>query len=266
MTTVQQFEDVGVELDGHIALVEIQKPPHNYFSIELIDALADAYEMLANETDTRVIVLAAQGRSFCAGAQLGRAADPDAEPPAPGDKNGRRHLYTAALRMFAAPLPVVGAIQGAAIGGGLGLALTPDFRVATPEAYFTSNFARLGFHQGFGLTETLQAIVGQQVAWRMMMTGERVYGEDALKVGLADALAPAEQLRERAFEFAGEIAKSAPLSVRTMRATLRRGLVDRVRLATVQESFEQDWIRQMNDFREGVRATAERRDPVFTGT
>lgn len=266
MTAVRQFEDVGVSVDGHIALVEIQRPPHNYFSIELIDALGDAYEHLAEETDARVIVLAAQGRSFCAGAQLGRPADPDAVPPAPGGRDGRRHLYTAALRMFEAPLPVVAAVQGAAIGGGLGLVLTADFRVAAPEAYFTSNFARLGFHQGFGLTETLPPLVGQQLAWRMMLTGERIKGEEALRVGLCDAVATAEELRPRAFEFAGEIAKSAPLSVRTMRQTMRRGLVDRVRLATVQEAFEQDWLRQMDDFREGVKATSERRDPVFTGS
>jgi enoyl-CoA hydratase/carnithine racemase len=269
VTTAQQlgtFEYVGVELDGHIAQVEIQRPPHNYFSIEMLRDIADAYAAIERETDARVIVLAAQGRSFCAGAQLGRAADPSEAPPAPGDRDGRRHLYTTGLRIMDNALPVVGAIQGPAIGGGLGLALTPDFRVASPEAYFTANFARLGFHQGFGLTATLPAIVGQQVAWRMFMTGERIAGEEALRVGLCDALAPLDGLRARAFEFANEIAKSAPLSVRTIRRTLRRGLIDRVRVATVEEAFEQDWIRQMEDFREGVRATAERREPNFTGT
>ena len=93
------------------------------------------------------------------------------------------------MRLFANPTPVVAAIQGAAVGGGLGLALMADFRVASPEARFSANFARLGFHHGFGLTVTLPRLVGQQRAAEMLYTGQRVKSDEALRIGLAQCAA-----------------------------------------------------------------------------
>ena len=263
MPTTLSYPDVSVEVDGHIATVEIQRPPHNFFDVTLIRALGDAYHALDGEPEVRAIVLASEGRSFCAGAQLGGPAQAEAAAPPP--RAGSGHLYQEAVRLLEAETPVVAAVQGAAIGGGLGLALSADFRVAAPEARFAANFARLGFHHGFGLTVTLPALVGQQKALDLLYTGRRVKGDEALALGLCDALVPAEELRAKAREMAEQIAESAPLAVRAIRRTMRRGLADRVRQATDHELVEQDWLRQTDDFREGVRATAERRMPEFTG-
>ena len=167
--------------------------------------------------------------------------------------------------MMESGLPVIAAVQGAAIGGGLGVALSADFRVAAREARFSANFSRLGFHHGFGLTVTLPALVGDQMAANLLYTGRRVGGEEALQLGLCDDLVPMENLRSRAFEMAEEIAISAPLSVKAIRRTMRQGLVDRFRMATDHEQVEQDWLRQTNDFSEGVRAMSERRSPDFKG-
>lgn len=268
MSVPNPSPDVTVDIDGHIATVEIHRPPHNFFDVALIRALATAYHALDDEPDVRAIILASEGRSFCAGAQLG-GPPPGEEAPAdepPARRTGSGHLYQEAVRLLEAETPVVAAVQGAAIGGGLGLALSADFRVAAPEARFAANFARLGFHHGFGLTVTLPALVGQQKALDMLYTGRRVKGEEALAVGLCDALVPIEELRDAAHKMAAEIAASAPLAVRAIRRTMRRGLAERVRLATDHELVEQDWLRETNDFREGVRATAERRTPDFTGT
>ncbi len=271
MTQFGNFPDVLVDVDGYVATVEIQRPPHNYFDLALISALADAYEALDRDSDCRVIVLASQGKSFCAGAQLGgggATAAPAVAPapePAPGGRAGRNHLYYEAVRLFEAATPVVAAIQGPAIGGGFGLALSADFRVASPEARFSANFARLGFHHGFGLTVTLPEMIGKQAAAHMLLTGRRVDGEEALKLGLCEQLVPLESLRSAARAFALEIAGSAPLAVRSIRRTLRQGLAERVREATDHEQVEQDWLRRTDDFREGVRATAERRTPEFHG-
>jgi len=268
MSVPNPSSDVTVDIDGHIATVEIHRPPHNFFDVALIRALATAYHALDDEPDVRAIVLASEGRSFCAGAQLG-GPPPGEDAPAdepPVRRTGSGHLYQEAVRLLEAETPVVAAVQGAAIGGGLGLALSADFRVAAPEARFAANFARLGFHHGFGLTVTLPALVGQQKALDMLYTGRRVKGEEAIEMGLCDALAPIEDLRDAAREMAAEIAASAPLAVRAIRRTMRRGLAERVRLATDHELVEQDWLRETNDFREGVRATAERRTPEFTGT
>ena len=157
------------------------------------------------------------------------------------------------------------AVQGAAVGGGLGLALMPDFRVAAPEARFTANFARLGFHHGFGLTVTLPRIVGQQKALDLLYTGRRVGGEEAVEIGLADRLAPLDSLRAEARALAVEVAKSAPLAVDSIRQTMRGDLADLIRAATDHEQVEQDRLRQSADWAEGVKAMSERRDPAFVG-
>jgi enoyl-CoA hydratase/carnithine racemase len=156
-------------------------------------------------------------------------------------------------------------VQGAAIGGGLGLALAADFRVGAPEARFSANFARLGFHQGFGLSVTLPALVGQQRAAELLYTGRRIGGEAAAEIGLVDRLVALDDLVPAAHELAGEIAGSAPLAVRSIRATLRGDLADRVAAATEHEMAEQERLRRTPDFREGTRAMAERRAPNFTG-
>ena len=165
------------------------------------------------------------------------------------------------MRLFETRTPVVAAIQGAAVGGGLGLALMPDFRVACP-----ANFARLGFIQGFGLTVTLPRLVGRQRGMEMLYTGRRVKGEEAFRIGLCDDLVPRDDVRTRARALAREIAASAPLAVRSIRETLRGRLAAEIRAATDHEKVEQDRLRQTADFTEGVRAMTERRRPRFTGS
>jgi enoyl-CoA hydratase/carnithine racemase len=170
------------------------------------------------------------------------------------------------VRLFSTQTPVVAAIQGAAIGGGLGVALMPDFRVAAPEARFSANFARLGFHHGFGLSVTLPDLVGRQRAMELLYTGRRIKAPEALEIGLCDRLAALAELRDAAKELARDIALSAPLAVRSIRETLRGDLPGRIRAATDREKAEQERLQKTSDFREGVRAMSERRPPNFSGS
>jgi len=251
---------VTVDLgDDLVAEVEIHRPPNNFFDIALIRSLADAYEHL-DGTGCRAVVLCAEGKHFCAGADFGGQSDAEALP-----ESGAASLYREAVRLFRARIPVVAAVQGAAIGGGLGLACSADFRVAAPEARFAANFARLGFHHGFGLTVTLPRIVGQQYALELLYTGRRVGGEEAAARGLADRLVALADVRPAARAFAGEIAASAPLAVRSIRETMRGGLAAEVDRATDREDAEQIRLRSTGDFAEGIRASLERREPRFTG-
>jgi enoyl-CoA hydratase/carnithine racemase len=242
---------------GHTATVEMCRPPHNFFDIQLISGLADAFETLQADPQCRAVVLAAQGRSFCAGADF----------PGPGRAEGARRnpgeLYRQAVRLFEVTKPVIAAVQGPAIGGGLGLALAADFRVTCPEARFSANFARLGFHPGFALSFTLPRLIGAQKAALLLYTGRRINGEEAVRIGLADELTSQDTVRARAQALADEIALSAPIAVESTRATLRAGLVDAVRAAVEREASEQALHFQTSDFREGIAATAQRRDPVF---
>ena len=240
--------------DDHVAEVRLNRPPNNFFSLRMIEGVAEALESLDGDPACRAIVLSAEGKHFCAGADFSST-----ESYSTGD------LYTAAARLFRTTKPIVAAVQGAAIGGGLGLALAADFRVAAPEARFSANFARLGFHQGFGLSVTLPRLVGQQRAAEMLYTGRRLTGTDAHEIGLTDRLVPLDELGATARGLAAEIAGSAPLAVQSIRLTLRGDLADRIVAATDHELAEQERLRQTEDFAEGTRAMAERRTPNFLG-
>jgi enoyl-CoA hydratase/carnithine racemase len=246
---------VTVDLLDHVATVEIHRPPHNWFDVAVITELADAVLGLDDEAECRALLLCSEGRNFCAGADLGGSDLLD----------DTTRLYEQAARIFSNRKPIVAAVQGAAVGGGLGLALAADFRVAAPETRFSCNFARLGFHQGFGISVTLPAVVGQQRALELMFTGADTRGEEAVRIGLADRLATADDLRGAAQRFAAEIAASAPLALLAIRETMRGDLAARVAEATAHEHVEQQRLRETDDFREGVAAIAERRPPSFTG-
>jgi len=252
------FQKIATQLEGNVATIELRDPPHNYFTLDLIGEVGDALEALDLEPECRAVVLAAQGTSFSAGANFG----------AGGVQESKRypgHLYDQAVRLFRTKKPIVAAVHGPAIGGGLGLALAADFRMTCPEARFSANFARLGFHPGFGLTETLPALVGRQTGTLLLLTGRRVKGDEAVELGLADRLVPQAEVRKAALELAGEIAGSAPLALLSIRAALRAGLADRVKAATDREKAEQDRLFRTEDSREGIRAYGERRTPEFKG-
>jgi 2-(1,2-epoxy-1,2-dihydrophenyl)acetyl-CoA isomerase len=264
MASDQQHPEVTVALgEDFVATVELHRPPDNYFDRALISALADTYHALDADPRCRAIVLAAEGKHFCAGANLSGRPGDSGNPGGNGLADGVASLYREAIRLFEATTPVVAAVHGAAIGGGLGLACSADFRVGCPEARFAANFARLGFHHGFGLSVTLPAIVGQQRSLELLYTGRRIGGEEAARIGLCDRLVPADQVRAAAHALAAEIAASAPLAVRSIRATMRSQLAGQVRAATAREGAEQDRLRETADWREGVRAMAERRAPRF---
>jgi 2-(1,2-epoxy-1,2-dihydrophenyl)acetyl-CoA isomerase len=253
--------DVEVGSD-HVATVEFERGPNNYFNLALISTIADALEYLAGDGAARAIVLCSAGRHFCPGADFTGGAEPQSADIETGDA----HLYDAAVRLFRQPLPVIAAVQGAAVGGGLGLAMAADLRVAGEDVRFGAPFARLGLHQGFGLSVTLPLVIGHQAALDLLYTGRRVKGEEALALGLCDRLVPNDELRAATHAWAAEIAASAPIAVRSIRRTMRGHLADQVEAATDHEKAEQAIHRRTADFAEGVRADLQRRPPNFTGT
>lgn len=253
-------EQLNIEIQGHVALLVFQNAPNNFATVGLLRLIADALEQLDAELNVRAIVLTSEGKSFCAGADL---VSPNGFGAAGNDP--LREFYDQALRIFACRKPVVAAIQGAAIGAGLGLAVAADFRVATPEARFSANFVKLGFHPGFGLTCTLPRVIGQQRAAQMLLTADRYKAEEVAAWGLVDRMASSDNVRETALAFAGEIAENAPLSLLATRATLRGNLVEQVRATLVHEHGEQLKLQPTEDFAEGIRAVTERRAGKFIG-
>ena len=257
-------EEIGVSISNHVATVELRRPPNNFLDVELIGNLATVLEALDKDATCRSIVLAAAGKHFCAGANLKKRVDDEAA----GKKavTQPRHLYHEAQRLVQTKKPIVAAVHGSAIGAGLGLALVADFRVTCKEARLAANFCALGYHPGFGMTVTLPRVVGHQTAKWLFLTGRRIPGDEAIAMGLADRLVAQDQVRQVAQEMAGELAKSGPLAVQAARETLNGDLFAAFRAATEREAFMQNLLRETNDFKEGVKAGFDRRDPEFTGT
>jgi enoyl-CoA hydratase/carnithine racemase len=255
-----QYGEVAVSVEGHVAVLTFDRRPNNHVSVESMRALADALMDIDAETNLRVSVLTTAGKVFCAGADLVSPGGVGAE-----GMQGINPLYVEAVRLFSAKKPIVAAVQGAAVGAGLGLALVADFRVAAPEARFTANFVKLGFHPGFGITYTLPRLIGEQKAALLCLTGRRVSGQEAVDMGLADVLAPLDELQAAAMQLANEIAANAPLAVQSTRATFRQGIAEAVKAQTDHELIEQSWLRKTKDFAEGVKSVNERRVGNFVG-
>jgi enoyl-CoA hydratase/carnithine racemase len=246
---------ISVDLQDHVACVEIHRPPHNFFDLAVLGELADTFESLGPDSGARAIVLCAEGKNFCAGADLSQDAVLD----------NTKRLYAIAARLALAPVPTIAAVQGAAVGGGFGLTLVADFRVATARTRFACNFAKLGFHHGFGISATLPPVVGQQKALEILYTAPDIRGEEALSIGLVDRLAEEDDLREVARGFAAEIAGSGPLAIAAIRETMRGDIGRRILDATEREAEQQYILRKTEDFEEGKVAMAERRPPRFKG-
>ena len=244
--------------DGHVAIVSFARPPLNFADLDLIRSIGAAFDAADADPAVRAMLLRSDGRVFCAGADLANASPVAGEPTAE-----RNPFYVAAARLFGVRKPVVAAVQGAAVGAGLGLALVADFRVASPQARFVANFVALGFHPGFGISAVLERVVGRQKAALMLLTGRRIGGEQAADWGLADLLA--DDPGPTALALAHEIAGAAPLAVQSTRATLRGDLAALVERQTDHELTEQQWLQKTADYAEGVRAVNERRPGVFTG-
>lgn len=258
----ERFGDVYLLQFGYVTVVEIRRPPYNFFDPELIASLVDAVEYLDGVDECRAIVLASEGKAFCAGADFQSNSGTGLFEDDP--QRGAGNLYRYAVRLFRAKKPVVAAIQGPAIGGGLGLALVADFRVIGDKARFAANFVKLGVHAGFGISHVLPRIVGVQKASLMLLTGRRVGPQEALEMGLADIMTTGDKVRDEAIALASEIAEAAPLAVESTRETLRQGLADAVERQVQREFAEQLRLAQTQDHAEGIKAVTERRAGHFT--
>lgn len=247
-------ENVRSTIEDNVGILEVTRGPHNFFDEQGLADIAEALIEFDAHEQVRCVVLQAEGKNFCAGADLRGM-----------DAHGLRRVYRVASALFTTRKPIIAALQGAAVGGGLGLALAADFRIASEDVRLTANFARLGFHQGFGLSVTLPNLVGHQKALDLLYTGRNVRAEEALEMGLVDRLAPGNP-QAGALEWAQDIAKSAPLSLPAIRSTMRRDLVSRVIAALDEEAAAQAVLLETSDFKEGISASIGKRDPQFQGT
>lgn len=254
-----RMSSIQVSQVDKVAVIELNQPPANFFDQEILQAIYDTVVDLSGNDQCRAVVLCSAGKHFCAGANFAEGGLGEARV------QWSRELYQTAITLFELELPIVAAVQGSAVGGGLGLACAADFRVAAPSTRFHANFAALGFHQGFGLSITLPRIVGEQAAADMLLTARRVTGEEGHRIGLVDRLVAEDQIRDEAMALAQQIASLAPIAVQSMRRTLRGELAAEVRTVLQHELTEQAQHWATEDCAAGIAANLRRETAVFHG-
>eukprot|EP00929_Paragymnodinium_shiwhaense_P113569 TRINITY_DN81850_c0_g1_i1.p1 TRINITY_DN81850_c0_g1~~TRINITY_DN81850_c0_g1_i1.p1 ORF type:complete len:303 (-),score=39.32 TRINITY_DN81850_c0_g1_i1:101-1009(-) len=264
------------DVQGHVAVLTLNRARNrNAMTLEMLEGVREAGLRAARDANVRCIVIAGKGKNFCGGAdltQLGQTPGPAWDSPrvAPAGQliagDAGLAMYDHFLSLLDIPVPIVGALQGHAIGGGLGLAMCCDIRVCHSSSQYGANFVKLGLHPGMATTYFLPRLVGVPKATELLLTGRLVSGTEAERIGLATHVAATpEDVLQRAMEIAKEIAAAAPLAVRWTKRSIYQHLDWKPRAAAWDEANLQGWTFETQDFKEGAQALLQKRPPRFEG-
>lgn len=255
-------ECIELIFDGDVAEIWLNRPRVlNALSRQLMDEL-DAAVAEVSRSSARVLLLAGRGeRAFSAGADI-----TEFKPVATTvEARAWHYRRDVCARIEALPMPTIAALHGYTFGGGIALALPCDIRIAARNTLVALPETGLGTFPGMGVTVRLPRIVGRSEAMRLIFTGERIDAEEALRIGLVNAVVPDDALLPRAREWASMIAANAPLGVRYAREAIVRGgnmpLDEGLRLEIDLNMF----MDTTEDYVEGAKAFGERRKPAFRG-
>ena len=261
------YKSLIYEVKDAIATLTLNRPERlNALGGTLRDDLHDAVLRASSDADVRVIVVTGAGKGFCSGGDVkamndvkeGRAERPLIDKVAP-----LRDRVLLAMRD--APQPVIAAVNGAAAGAGMNLALGCDIRLASTAAKFAQAFVKRGLHPDWGGTYFLPRIVGMAKACELIFTGEIIDAQTALGLGIVSAVHPPEELMPATYELARKIAAGPPIAIRLAKRALYHGLDVDLRSALEFETFAQNIASETEDAREGIRAFVEKRPAVFKG-
>ncbi|MFN0247004.1 MAG: enoyl-CoA hydratase/isomerase family protein [Kofleriaceae bacterium] len=258
---------VRYEARDQIGVITLDRPDNrNSMTPELLDAFARAstaaFTDSTNET-IRVLVVTGAGNCFSAGADFKSTLQREGDDKAPHEKSYA--MYEPFLSLLDVRVPIIGALNGHAVGGGFGLALVCDLRVAALEAKYGANFVAIGLAPGMAISHLLPRLIGVARASELLLTGRLVDGAEAERLGIVNRAVPAVQVMTDAMAMARTIADNAPFPVRETKAAIYRGLDLSVRESAKAEAIVQARSVAMDDAREGISALLEKRKPVFTG-
>lgn len=248
--------------DGY-AVITLNRPEkYNALSLSLLQALASALDRAEADDGVRAIVLTGAGKAFCAGADVTEMQPVEGVAGAQEWIGRRAPLFE---RVGACRKPVIAAINGAALGGGLEIAMQADIRVADQSARLGQPEIQLGIMPGAGGTQRLARLIGLGRALEWLMTGDRMDASEAWRVGLVNRAVPDGQALAEAEKLAQRLAKQAPIALRLIKEVTRRGLDAPLEmgLAWERQAFAETLATE--DRREGIRAFLEKRPPSFTG-
>lgn len=259
-----QFTTLHLETRPPVGIVTLDRPAVlNALNAATFADLDAAFTALAADTAIRVVLLTgAGGRAFAAGADIGELAQ--ASTSEQGTTFSRRG-HAVLRKIETLGKPVVACIQGYALGGGCELAMACSYRMAADDARLGQPEVKLGVIPGYGGTQRLPRLVGRGAALKMLLTGEIVSAQEALRIGLVDEVAPAAELMQRAEALAGTIAAQAPLAVAETLRVVEEGLEMPLEAALRLESERFGRLCATADKAEGTRAFLEKRAPTWRG-
>ncbi len=261
-----------METRGHVFVVTLTRPEKkNAVTPEMVVRLAEAWRRYRDDDALRVAVLTGEGDAFCSGADLGRLIPLFSKARPPEDEFDRalvadRMIFqTAFLRRFELYKPVIAAVNGFALAGGMEMLQATDIRLAAPEARFGLTEPKRGLVPGGGSTVRLARQVPFVEAMRILLTGELIGAEEALRIGFINEIVPRPRLLDRALEIAASIAENGPLAVRKIKESVIRGSGLPLDDAFAIEDEVTATVMRSKDAKEGPRAFMEKRPPKFTG-
>ncbi len=263
-------EDVLTEIKDHIATITLNRPPHNFTDVVTMRTLADTFDSLCENSSVRVAILCSSGRSFSAGADFnkGGVGDPkttSSDNPLENFRTSTSEFYHEAIRIIKNPLVKIAAVNGAAVGAGLGLALACDFRIGSNRCWFQASFVKLGIHPGFGLSYIVPTLIGHRHATDMFLTGRKIESDEALQFGLLDCITSEDALLGKSMEYANQLASVAPLALQSTRRTLREDINSNIEKVLEHELDEQAKLILTQDAQIGITASLNKTNPQFIG-
>ncbi len=250
--------------DSYVGVLSLHRPDNrNSMTPELLDAFALASRAARADSGARCVIVTGSGTSFSAGADFKSTLQRDGDDRAPNEKSYA--MYEPFLSLLDIPVPIIGALNGHAVGGGFGLALVCDLRIGAIDAKYGANFVRLGLAPGMAISYLLPRLIGLARANELLLTGTLVDGTQAEALGILNRAVPAADVLSTAYELANQIASAGPLAVRATKLAIRRGLELHVREAARAEAYAQAETVATSDAREGIAALLAKRPPQFTG-
>jgi len=251
------------EPKGHIGLITFNRPDNrNSMDEETLPAFRDVVSEARRSPDLRCLIITGSGDTFCAGADFKSGLfDQDDRLP----HQILLDAYGPFLDVGRLEIPVIAAMNGHAVGGGFGLTLMCDIRIADRDSKYGANFARLGLHSGMAVAYVLPMIIGLPLANELLFTGRLITGKEAADIGLANYALSGDAVMEKAWKLAEEISACAPVAVKMIKQAIRRGIRWDPYDAAEIDTLYQSRTFEMADAEEGIRALLDRREPVFKG-
>jgi enoyl-CoA hydratase/carnithine racemase len=253
------------EIKDHVAVITLNRPKvRNAFSKEMIGLWNSFLEKAREDEEVRVVVVTGKGDTFCSGGDIREMAEGRLRSWDMKNFLGEG-VHRIALTLETLEKPVIAAINGAAMGAGMDMALMCDMRVCSDRAVLAESYIHLGLVPGDGGAYFLPRLVGPSKALELLLTGDPIQPEEALRLGIVNRVVEHEQLMEEALRLAGKMAQKPPLAVRMMKRAVRQARSGDLRPHLDYISSQLALLTETEDHLEAAKAFVEKRRPVFSG-